>query len=475
MEENTQLQHVIRSILKMQIQFGVYRYGDRLPTMEDACRIFHVSIRTIRAAYQSLQGEALIAVSPKVGVTVVAQYRAAEIEQFVNSFFLRRYDALIDLSRSMQPLFGKAQWLGFQNASADLLDRMERFAGQAGIQPSNRIIQQLQQIYGSLKNDMLMRLVWQVLMFYQAPLIGLMDTSALPEPNPLLQMIGFCRQQNWTELRAAIETFQEQMASGLRRFYDTRNSLFTSEPPVEFHWSCYKNASQVCYTQAMELLICIVRGSYPAGAFLPPAKKLAEEKGVSVNTIRRALSVLSNIGAAKSVNGVGAKVLPLEQIAENCDFTQPVVMTRLLDFTQSLHILTISCRDVAQITLPSLQPSDIEQLKERLRLLQKSQQYDVSAYAILELFCRFAPYRTIRMVYTELFQQLLWGYPLRSTHAERHVMERRYRPCLDVLLDCLERSDAAGFADKLEAIMIEELDKALEQVGNLRIQSAAIP
>lgn len=474
LEQNIELQQVVYNILKMQLQFGIYQPGERLPTMEETSRLFQVSIRTIRAAYRNLQKEGFITVSPKVGIKVNAQYSTKDSSRYVNSFFSSRHDALLDLSCSMQPLFSKAQWLGFQNASPDLLDCMEQFAKQKGIQPSNKIIRQYQQIYGSLQNRMFMRLVWQVLMFYQAPVMGLMDFQKITNQNPLLQMIDLCRRQKWEELRSAIETFQGQMASGLSRFYDTQISLSSSEQQIDFQWSGYKKASQICYSLAMDLLTGMQRGIYPAGEFLPSAEKLAKEKGVSVSTVRRTLSILNSIGAVKSINGIGTQILSLEQIAENCDFTQPLVRTRLLDFVQSLHILTISCKDVARITMTSIGPADAVQLKERLRLMRRLRQYDISGYGILEMFCRLAPYRAIRTIYTELFQQLLWGYPLRITHAEQSVMESYYLPCLDTFMEYLEKSDTNGLADKLEIFMTEELNRAIKLLDDLGIHEAAV-
>lgn len=54
MENIMELQQIVYSVLKTQISFGVYRFGEQLPTMDEACRLFGVSIKTIRAAYQQL-------------------------------------------------------------------------------------------------------------------------------------------------------------------------------------------------------------------------------------------------------------------------------------------------------------------------------------------------------------------------------------------------------------------------------------
>lgn len=477
MEPNIELQQVIYSILKIQIQFGVYQHGDRLPTIKEACRIFQVSTRSIRAAYQNLQKEGFITISQKVGVKVKVQYSATENERYVQSFFSCRKDALIDLSRSMQPLFSKAQWLGFQNASPELLDNMEQFIQIKGIHPSNRMIQHLQQVYGSLHNDMLMRLVWQVLMFYQAPFMSIKETAEIthPKENPLLRMIGLCREKNWTQLQEDVETFQAQMATVLDGFYETRACLPPAEQQIDFYWSGYRKTSQKCYSLVIELLTDVVRGTYPVGAFLPSAEKLAKEKNVSVSTIRRTLSMLNCIGAMKSINGIGTQVLPPEQIAQCCDFTQPFIRSRLLDYVQSLQTLTLSCKEVAQITIASINRTTAELFKKRLCALRYLQHYELTGYGVLDLLSYFAPYKTIRTVYTELFQQLLWGYPLKSIHKKQDVMETFYLPCLNYLLDCLGRCDAAGFAAKLEEFMLYELDNVAELLNEVGFKESETP
>lgn len=474
METSIELQQVIYSILKTQIQFGVYRHEDRLPTIEEASRFFQVSVRTVRAAYRGLQKEGFITISPKVGVKIKAEYSTKETEHFLQSFFSCRRDAMIDLSRSIQPLFSKAQWLGFRNASPETLDSMERFDQQKGVHPSNKMIQQLQQVYGSLHNDMLMRLVWQILMFYQAPFMCIKEATEISDPkvNPLLEMIGLCREQRWSELRTAVEAFQAHMASVLDQFYKTKINLSPSEQQVDFYWSGYKKTSQKCYSLAMELLIGIVRRNYSAGEFLPPAYKLAKEKNVSVSTVRRTLSVLNSIGAVKSVNGIGTQVLPPEQIEDCCDFTQPIIRSRLLDFVQSLHTLTFSCKEVSQITITSMDSTTAKRFKERLCLLWHLQNYELAGYAVLELISYFAPYQTIRTVYAELFQQLLWGYPLRSINKKPCDLEDFYRSFLDVLLGCLERSDAAGFSAKMDEYMVRELDNAIKLLKKVGVKEA---
>ncbi|MBU9727184.1 GntR family transcriptional regulator [Diplocloster modestus] len=123
-----------------------------------------------------------------------------------------------------------------------------------------------------------------------------------------------------------------------------RHLVHTPIYNVKYSWSSYKKPSQICYSLGMELLTGISRGDYPAGSFLPSLEKLAKEKKVSISTVRRTLLLLGYIGATRSVNGVGTLVMSLDKSADNCDFTQPIVRKRLMDFAESLHFLALSCR-----------------------------------------------------------------------------------------------------------------------------------
>ena len=112
----------------------------------------------------------------------------------------------------------------------------------------------------------------------------------------------------------------------------------------------------------MELLISISRSVYPVGSLLPSQKELAEQKGVSLSTVRRALDLLSSVGAIKSAKYVGTVVLPFDKATENSDFTKPVLQRRLLDMVESLQIFALSCKDVSLITLNSLDSGSVELL-----------------------------------------------------------------------------------------------------------------
>ena len=223
----------------------------------------------------------------------------------------------------------------------------------------------------------------------------------------------------------------------------------------------------------MEILSGISWGLYPAGAMLPSMNKMAEEKQVSVITIRRTLSLLGSIGVTKTVNGIGTYILPLGKVADNCDFTRPIVRKRLLDYVQSLQAFALTCRRITEITVSRLDDAGREQFKERLLLLRRRNRCELAPYGILELILHTAPQQAVRTVYASLFQQLLWGYAIRNMRGTPEAQNGYYLPHLDALLAYLEQADASGFAAKLECLLHSEVTFAAEQLVRVGIQEAS--
>lgn len=112
MGNSTELRQVVYSVLLTQIQFGVYRYGEKLPNIEETSERFHVSIDTARAAYLALKEKGYITLSKNVGATVKVEYSALETEEFIQAFFAARKHAVLDLGNALSPLFGNASGSG---------------------------------------------------------------------------------------------------------------------------------------------------------------------------------------------------------------------------------------------------------------------------------------------------------------------------------------------------------------------------
>lgn len=464
--------HVVYDVLKTHIQFGAYRFGDVLPTMENNTENFLVSLDTIRSAYLQLEREGYITLSQNVGSTVIKNYSEQEIEQNVQLFFSLRKSALIDLSRSLRPLFTNAQWIGLKNAPSEIYNNMLELRKDHGLQPFIAF-NHMMQAYDSLGNDLLTRLLWQVYMFFEAPYLCVPNNPwcdfAVQEFAP--QSLDLCLKQDWDSLQKLICQAQDFLSVSLCRFYKERITL-QSQEEIPFTWNSYKKASQICYSLAMDLLIDISLGRYPVDTLLPSLNKLSRERKVSVSTARRTLSLLNGVGAVKSIKRIGTRVLPFHETAGNCDFTNPVVRKRLLDMAQSLQILTLSCKAVSEITISSLDAAGIQAGTEFLTTMETRQMYQLVSYDCLDLLRKFAPYEAIRTIYGELLKQLFWGYGLRSMWKEDDAPTDSYISYYKALLQSLKETDSIRFSRKLEELMVHEFHLTITKLVQLGIVEA---
>lgn len=74
--------------------------------------------------------------------------------------------------------------------------------------------------------------------------------------------------------------------------------------------------------------------------------------------VRRALTLLNQPGAADS--------------SRNCGFPRPVIRKRLLDFAQSLQILTLTCGAYLEITFDATEAPAVRRWRKRLLDLKES-------------------------------------------------------------------------------------------------------
>ena len=158
----------------------------------------------------------------------------------------------------------------------------------------------------------------------------------------------------------------------------------------------------------------------------------------------------------ESINGYGSKVVASEKVAIVCDFANPLVQNRLLECLQSLHLLSLSCKSVAKLSLSSANEKDWNDFKQTLQGIRRQNRPDLMIYTCIKSLSELAPRRALRQIYGQLLKLLFWGYPLRRPDEEKRQKETYYSVGLDNLYKHLEESDAEAFSTQLETLIITE-------------------
>lgn len=474
MQREMELQQIIFHIIETQIKFGGHRYGDQLPTLREASSYFLASLDTVRLAYLRLKREGYISISTCVGATVNVDYSDEEIRRHIQRYFGPRKEPLLSFAQSVGLLANRVQWYALMSATPETLDELEYLCFRQDEAPVYRMSRQLQLLYAPLGNELLLRLFWQMFLYFQGPFVSTARNGMIPGKagGPLSEMIRLARKKDGEALWEAGQASVLRYQAALNRFFDQNITPETVDEPVGFTWGIYKKTSQLCYSICMDLLLDIHNGVYQDGDFLPPPQQLAHEKQAGLNTVRRAIGLLNKLGAVRSLNGVGTQVLPPVDSAKNCDFEDPVIRRRLVDFLQSFHILAFSCRTCAQAALNSMSEKDILQLIQRLDQTRQSGVYENLMYVCYDTIAlHSAP--LVRTVYGEVTRQLFWGYPLREMHGDRPHANAYFLPYLDSLRDCLVRRDVNGFSLLLEKLHTDETACIIRYLSGLGIREAA--
>lgn len=476
MKKDYELNEIVYDIMALQIRFGTYRYSDHLPTIEEASKLLLVSIDTVRSAYLLLKNNGYITLTKKGGAEVKRNYSDEDIEQHIQLFFSQRYEIMSDVSHALKPLLCNAHWTALKNLSPDMLDKVEQLAVRSDVPPLHSMLHHLQYNYGALKNDLLMRLVLQIFLFFHAPFLSIPENMNYftGKPSPLIDMISLCRHKNWSALYKAIDEYYEYLCFALDDFCRRRIKYSAPSPKDNFVWNAYEKPSQVCYTLGMKILASISSGTYPAGSFLPSLTQMAEQYQVSVSTVRRTISLLNSIGTVNSMARVGTQVLPLHESLECCNFSDPIVRRRLIAFEQSFQLLAFSCRLSLQTAELSLITETVQKIwKAEVERIKQLQRYDMIVYRSLELVARYSCSHTVRTVYSEAMRQLFWGYPLLNIHGRLDAAKAFYLPYIKDFQNCMDTGDIQRFAVRLEELLYLEVQLTTAFLLEKKICSAS--
>lgn len=130
----------------------------------------------------------------------------------------------------------------------------------------------------------------------------------------------------------------------------------------------------------------IVSGVYQKGEFLPSEKELIESFGVSRITIRRALSMLADMGFIKTSQGKGSEVLfSMEDAGESEGFSRAVEEHRQT-FTEVEQIRLMLEPEVAKVVALTATKEQIKKLKESMKKAEEEQdteQFHKELFAVL--------------------------------------------------------------------------------------------
>ena len=450
---------------RSQIEFGYYRQGDTLPTIEQLCTVFSAAPQTVRSALLQLQEEDFIRLSPGRKTAVVYGAPWEECRRRRQDYYLARQDAMRDLTPVLLTLLIPLLSEGCRRLQPQALRRIRR----AAAEPEEEnfylaFISGLEMIL-TLKNRLALDLYYELVSFYRFPHFLYQHIPSQPLSRRFgalsAQAVEACAQCDRAALFDVFMDVQRLFRDILQAYVRRAEGERPPQAQVPFRWKVYRERPQQCYSIAARLIEGVyISGAYAPGAFLPSYSALSKSLPVSLSTVRRAVDLLERLGVAAAVRGVGTQVrAPGEAL--------PAPPERLVSmFQQALQLIRLSLEPTLARFFPALAGQRASACLEALRACQM---HGAGFRPLYHCLCHLLAGETGRPageIWDKLYEVLLLGLPLLEAPAVLEPLAGRLCARTGGLIRGLEAGDAALFHDSLEGLL---------RLGQAAAEAAAKP
>ncbi len=441
---------------RSQIEFGYYRQGDTLPTIEQLCTVFSAAPQTVRKALLQLQEEGFIRLSPGRKTAVVYGARCEECQARRQDYYLARRDAMQDLTPVILTLLIPLMSEGCRRLQPQALLRIRR----AAAEPEEgafyiAFISGLEMIL-TLKNRLALDLYYELVSFYRFPhfLYRRIPSEPLSRRFDALsaQAVEACVRCDRGALFGVFMDVQRLFRDILQAFVRQAEEERPQQEQVPFHWQVYRDRPQQCYSIAARLIEDVyISGAYAPGAFLPSYSALSKSLPVSLSTVRRAVALLERLGVAAAIQGVGTQV---RAAPPDPGAAPPAPPERLVSmFQQALQLIRLTLEPTLARFFPALDGQRASACLEALYACQTQGAGFRPLYHCLDHLLGGEAGRPAGEIWNKLYEVLLLGLPLLEAPAVLEPLAGRLAARTGGLIRGLEARDAALFRDSLEGFL----------------------
>ncbi len=435
---------LIYKFFAAQIQFGYYKTGDCLPSIEELTKLYHASSRTVQSAYAQLQQDGYIRLSAGRRTTVAYQATEAECIHNCRTYYLARRDAISSLRETLNVLFTPLMREGCRRLGPPEMRHIKEMAAKLGHGDFYVSFFCGRAMFLALKNRLALYLFNDVVSFYQFPHTLLSRWGRTVDKRRLQglseSLVAACERQDREALFRTYMEVQDLMDQILSLYIPYVETFIAAPEQIPFEWKVYRDHPQLCYSAAARMLDQIlIERAYRPGDTLPFYGELAERCGASFSTIRRTMDLLEKLGVAATSRGVGTKVT--EPFRDPARLQHRAVQGILRAFREVMQILCISFDAIAERA--ALRAEEMDGCAARLSRLDDG---DGPAAFLICMGCLLHGQAGFQGVGDKLYEALLLGLPL---------LGRMEAPAVRPLAVRLEAGDAPAFYAALKALMLQ--------------------
>lgn len=445
------LYRLVFEYYEARILYGYYRYGEKLPSIAKMCQVFDMAPATIRAALAELEKQGYVKIDARKAAQVIYQVEGPSVfRREAALYFVPRKKGIEDLALSGQLLFEPLWEAGLQNWEGPQWETLRK--GMVASKPDD--ISMPVQFYilalASLHNRLCLNLYWEMVRYIRFPYLGDAQKKRPVfhdlEDSPPHQLIAL--------LKGRFSSAYQQALIDLFAFCDASKEEYglSGLEEVPFRWNIYHQRPQLRYTLASRLIREIIVGAFPTRA-LPSLPELAKRYGVSLNTVRRALEILSSLGMTRTLHGKGTFVCEC-CLAVDCG--KPELQEGVRLYCECLQLLALTVKGACLHTLEHISMKERAALLQKLDALNQVGKSYLCFETILSFIESFSGLAAVGECYRKVRELLTWGYPLVLQRAEGKSIHSLYVERTEQAVRHLRAGALLAFAEDWEALMQDE-------------------
>lgn len=453
---------LVGEYFEARIVMGDYNSGDRLPSLAKLCVMFHLAPATARAGLELLEQKGYIQIEARKAPVVIYELdRSAKREQAARYFAARRR-VIMELAEAGQLLFAPLWVQGMTQLRAEDWEQLR----QALAHPTEEMLSLPMQFYfhvlEKFGNDLLLNFYWEMIRYIRFPYLEEPQSQAARQ----LAQAADDEAVITAQLGQALKAVSDQTLQDVLDFLEQGRAEYNlaAEPEVPFRWTVYRPRPQLCYSLVAQVIRKIGSGEYAAGSYLASQPEMAEEWGVSVSTVRRALRILQSLGLVHSYQGKGTQILAE---VTTIDFSSAAVKEGLRYYQESMQFLRLTFASTAQSALGHADAAAKAAFGKAFSDWIAQGRSHTVFDGVLVFMEEYCPFELIKECYRGLRELLSWGYVFTRYRLQGRELHDSYFAVIVQAAEHLAKQEESAFIkdwlavltyeeQKIQALLVEE-------------------
>ena len=403
--------------------------GDYMPSSRILCHQFNVSRYTINRVFEALQKEGYIEIKPRIAPIVLP--REAVIKQGTEGIdILRSRDNILQLYQTFALILPSLLSFAAKHCNLEILyhykkamkvSRMGISAG--GWRPVSNLLKEILTVGGSplLGNLYSVFELHSHLSFFTENSTFFLKVLRKDSIPITANLISILKEKDthvmYTQLTHLLHKFVYAVQETLQHLADTLET-YPLQSPAAFSWRPTRGKDYFYTRIVSDLNRRIGRGDYPRGTFLPSEKQLAAIYNVSVSTIRKALTELSQRGFVKTINGKGTMIITPDDTRVRQILPNPGRTEEALRYLHALQLLALIIHPATVNAAAKFKKRELKSLEEKLYLPDS-----ICIIDIFEAILYHTDAQPLKSILEEAFRLTEWGHYIAYYDHKKQVLQ----------------------------------------------------